>query len=87
MSPGGKQEVNRHPKGGEMDQALPPEETGPLSSQEQKVLGFLLKGFSNSQIALELQISEKTVEKHLTSLYRKIGVSSRGEAILWGMKR
>ena len=63
------------------------EKTTQLSIHEQKVLELLLKGLANKQIALELQVCEKTVEKHLTSIYRKIGVTSRTEAILWGTKR
>lgn len=63
------------------------EKTTQLSIQEQKVLELLLKGLANKQIALELQVCEKTVEKHLTSIYRKIGVTSRTEAILLGTKR
>jgi DNA-binding NarL/FixJ family response regulator len=65
-----------------MDQTFSPEKTNQLSSQEQKVLELLLKGFPNKRIALELQICEKTVEKHLTAISRKIEVTSRVEAIL-----
>ena len=63
----------------------PQETIGNLSNREVEVLRLLLQGFSNQQIASELQICEKTVEKHLTSIYNKAGVSSRTEAILWGM--
>ncbi len=57
----------------------------PLSLREWEVLRLLLQGLSNKQIAHSLGISHKTVELHLTSIYRKIGVKSRAEAILWGM--
>jgi len=70
-----------------MNQMFFSEKTNQLSSQEQKVLVLLFKGLANKQIALELQVCEKTVEKHLTSIYRKIGVTSRTQAILWGTKR
>lgn len=70
-----------------MNQMFFSEKTTQLSIQEQKVLELLLKGLANKQIALELQVCEKTVEKHLTSIYRKIGVTSRTEAILLGTKR
>ena len=70
-----------------MNQMFFSEKTTKLSIQEQKVLELLLKGLANKQIALELQVCEKTVEKHLTSIYRKIGVTSRTEAILLGTKR
>lgn len=70
-----------------MNQMFFSEKTTKLSIQEQKVLELLLKGLANKQIALELQVCEKTVEKHLTSIYRKFGVTSRTEAILLGTKR
>ena len=58
-----------------------------LSDRESEVLSLLMKCFSNQQIASELKISEKTVEKHLTNIYAKVGVSSRTEAALWGMSQ
>ena len=58
-----------------------------LSDRENEVLSLLMKCFSNQQIASELRISEKTVEKHLTNIYAKAGVSSRTEAVLWGMSQ
>ncbi len=58
-----------------------------LSDREMEVFGLLLQGLSNQQIASKLQISEKTVEKHLTNIYAKAGVSSRTEAVLWGISQ
>ena len=58
-----------------------------LSDREREVLHLLMRCFSNQQIASELRISEKTVEKHLTNIYAKSGVSSRTEAVLWGMSQ
>ena len=58
-----------------------------FSDRESEVLSLLMKCFSNQQIASELKISEKTVEKHLTNIYAKVGVSSRTEAALWGMSQ
>lgn len=63
------------------------ETIGDLSNREVDVLRLLLRGFPNQQIAAELRICEKTVEKHLTNIYNKLGVSSRSEAILWGVKK
>jgi hypothetical protein len=42
----------------------------------------LLQGKSNKQIALALGISASTVEYHLKNVYKKLGVSSRTEAVL-----
>ena len=58
-----------------------------LSEREQDVFQLLLQGRSNKEIASSLEISTKTVEEHLTSIYRKIGVQSRAEAILWGIEQ
>lgn len=54
---------------------------GPLSERELEVLLAAARGGTNQQIALELGISERTVRAHLTSIFNKFGVSSRGAAI------
>jgi len=53
-----------------------------LSNRQKQVVELLLQGKSNKQIALELGISESTVEFHLRNIYGKLQVSSRTEAIL-----
>lgn len=57
-------------------------ETSPLSAREKDVARSLLQGKSNKQIALDLGISNRTVEFHLNNIYGKLGVASRTEAIL-----
>ncbi len=54
-----------------------------LSVREQEIFSSLLEGCTNQEIAEALGICEKTVEVHLTSMYRKIKVKSRNQAILW----
>ena len=54
----------------------------PFSDREKDVARILLQGKSNKQIALELGISNRTVEFHLKNIYAKLGVASRAEAIL-----
>ena len=54
-----------------------------LSCRELEVLSSLSTGKTNLQIAQELFISEKTVKNHLYKIYKKLGVSSREEAILY----
>lgn len=49
--------------------------------REHQVLALLLRGESNKAIATELHCGEKTVELHLTHLYRKAGVRSRAALI------
>lgn len=53
-----------------------------LSQREQKILGEIAKGLNNREIAAGLFISEKTVRNHITSIFDKLGVSSRAQAIV-----
>lgn len=52
-----------------------------LSYRESEVLALLSQGLRNRAIAKALFVGEETVKSHLKSIYRKLGVSSRGEAI------
>lgn len=54
----------------------------PFSEREKDVVGLLLQGMGNKQIALALGISNRTVEFHLSNIYAKLGVNTRSEAIL-----
>jgi DNA-binding NarL/FixJ family response regulator len=54
-----------------------------LSDRERDVLRLVARGLPNKLIARELQISEKTVKTHLTSVFRTIGVTDRTQAALW----
>lgn len=54
-----------------------------LSEREHEVLKAAAEGLTNNQIALRLDISERTVRAHLTNVYNKLGVSSRGAAIAY----
>ena len=58
-----------------------------LSQREEQVLEFLTRCLANKQIAAEMNISIDGVSKHLQSIYRKIHVRSRSEAISWRLKR
>lgn len=53
-----------------------------FSKREKDVVKLLLQGKSNKQIALELRISNRTVEFHLGNIYAKLGATSRAEAIV-----
>ncbi len=57
-----------------------------LSARELDVLRLLARGLPNKRIARELEISEKTVKAHLTSVFQAIGVSDRVQAALWAQK-
>jgi DNA-binding NarL/FixJ family response regulator len=56
-----------------------PQLTEPLTSQETRVALHAAKGMSNKEIAAALFLSPKTVEHHLSSVYRKRGFRSRAE--------
>jgi len=48
-----------------------------LTLREQQVAGFVLRGMTNRAIALELSISENTVETHMSSIMNRLGIRSR----------
>ncbi|MBR7834507.1 hypothetical protein KDL01_14635, partial [Actinospica durhamensis] len=52
-----------------------------LTTRERRVLEALSIGTSNRAIAAELGISPKTLQNHLTAIYRKLGVASRAQAM------
>jgi DNA-binding NarL/FixJ family response regulator len=53
----------------------------PLTEREREVMNLLARGLSNPQIADELVITPKTVKNHLSSIYAKLDVSTRTEAV------
>lgn len=65
----------------EADTATNPTAKRPLSRREQEVLSLLSLGLRNRAIAEKLYVGEETVKSHLKNIYRKLGVSNRGEAI------
>jgi len=58
-----------------------------LTERELQVLQILARGLANKQIAVELHISEHTVKFHVSSIYAKLGVASRTEAVRVGVQR
>lgn len=57
-----------------------------LSSREIEVLKLAAKGMTNKDIAEELVLSVRTVKAHLSSIFNKMGVASRTEAIVKGVR-
>ncbi|MFT3736154.1 MAG: response regulator transcription factor [Rhodocyclaceae bacterium] len=55
-----------------------------LSPKQERVLCCLMEGLSNKEIAIKLDLSERTVKMHLTSVYQVLGVNTRSQAILVG---
>ncbi len=59
----------------------------PLTTREREVLEWLGQGLSNRQIAGRLDISEHTVKFHVSTIYAKLGVRSRAEAVRVAARR
>lgn len=57
-----------------------------LTAREREVLELLGRGLSNRLIGRELHISEHTVKFHISSLYAKLGVNNRAEAVSRGAR-
>ena len=62
-----------------------PEHPGGLTSREVEVLGLVAEGLTNAQVAQRLFLSPRTVDTHLTSIYHKLGVSSRATAVRFAL--
>jgi DNA-binding NarL/FixJ family response regulator len=60
-----------------------PDPAAKLSAREAEVLALLVEGLPNKLIARRLEISEKTVKTHLTSIFRTLEVTDRTQAALW----
>jgi two-component system response regulator DegU len=58
-----------------------------LTRREQETLDLLVQGKTNQAIAAALKISEKTVEKHVKSIFDKLDVNSRVEAAVVAVKQ
>jgi DNA-binding NarL/FixJ family response regulator len=64
-----------------LDQPAPTLDLPKLTARQREMLTLLYKGLDNYTIATQLDLSVKTVENHLTSLYRLLNVHSRLEAV------
>lgn len=69
---------------GDIDVSLPDEA---LTAREREVLELLSRGLPNKLIARRLQISEHTVKFHVSSIYAKLGATSRTDAVSRGVRR
>ena len=59
----------------------PPKPGGDLSDREREVLGMMVSGRSNMQIAVLLNISRNTVRHHVQNILSKLGAVNRTEAV------
>ncbi|AGY57259.1 response regulator transcription factor [Gloeobacter kilaueensis] len=67
-------------------QASPPADQ-PLTPREAEVLAMLAEGLGNKTIAKRLTISEHTVKFHISSIFGKLGATSRTEAVTLGVRQ
>ena len=70
----------------EQSERASPQRIGSLSEREAQVLRLLAAGKTNRAIAEELFISEKTVARHVSNIFDKLGVSSRAGATAWAFQ-
>ena len=59
----------------------------PLTSREMEILGLVVQGQSNREIAYHLGISHQTVKNHMTAILRKLGATGRTEAAVSALRR
>src|SRR6478672_6376826 len=57
-----------------------------LSDRESEILALITQGKSNADVARLTYLSPNTVKSYIRTIYRKIGVASRTQAVLWGVR-
>jgi DNA-binding NarL/FixJ family response regulator len=72
---------------GAIDVASIDEDLDRLSIREREVLRLIARGYAYKEVAKELFISIKTVETHMSSVLRKLQLSSRHELTRWASDR
>lgn len=77
-------EASRGTSGG--PEAQEPAARTPLTGQELRVLQLASRGLANKEIASHLEVSPRTVQSHLSSVFLKLGVSSRTEAVVTALR-
>ncbi|AWB44748.1 DNA-binding response regulator [Paenibacillus sp. CAA11] len=58
-----------------------------LTDKEKIILQFVARGYKSKEIAFDMGVTERTVKAHLTSIYTKLGVESRSQAVATAMER
>ena len=56
-----------------------------LTDRESEILTLICRGMSNDQIARQLYLSINSIKTYIRTAYRKIGASSRSQAVIWGL--
>lgn len=58
-----------------------------LTAREKDVLGLICEGLADKEIAARLKLAPNTVRNHVATMYSKLGLHSRTEAIVWARER
>jgi PAS domain S-box-containing protein len=58
-----------------------------LTTREKDVLGLICEGLADKEIAARLKLAPNTVRNHVATMYSKLGLHSRAEAIVWARER
>ena len=56
-----------------------------LTDRESEILALITQGLSNADVAAHTYLSPNTVKSYIRTIYRKINVASRTQAVLWGV--
>lgn len=67
--------------GNNPERKAPPSPLSTLSAREREILGYLIEGQTNKEIARRLDLQEITIKIHLRNVYRKIGAVNRAQAV------
>ena len=57
-----------------------------LSAQERRILAYLAEGLTNRQIGEQMYLAEKTVKNYASSMFAKLGLTSRTQAAIFAAK-
>jgi DNA-binding CsgD family transcriptional regulator len=74
-----KQALERDPDAAELAGPADPQRLSTLSEAERRVASLAAEGYSNQQISRRLKVTVSNVEQHLTRVFRKLGITSRGD--------
>jgi DNA-binding NarL/FixJ family response regulator len=74
-----------HKRGSSSGQDWPGRREG-LTDREAEVLALITQGKSNAEVAAHTYLSPNTVKSYIRTIYRKIDVASRTQAVLWGVR-
>jgi len=58
-----------------------------LTPRERETLILVARGMVVKEIAYSLQVSEKTVRNHISSIYRKLAVYDRSQLVIYALKK